>query len=95
MFNTPPGFAVNSTVGIATDFNTVGSGIAVDVASDIEVGGGEIGASGSDDSHAVTTALIIMRSRMVLATKGISLLDLLVKWVTLSRLSVPQALNIE
>ena len=67
----------------------------MDVVSGIEVGGGEISALGSGDSHAVTTALIIMKSRMILGTKGVSLLDLLVKWVTLSRLSVPQALNIE
>tara|TARA_Y100001949_G_C15673389_1_gene194922 strand:- start:149 stop:436 length:288 start_codon:yes stop_codon:yes gene_type:complete len=95
MLNTPPRCAVKSTVGIATGFNTVGSGFAVDVVSGIEVGGGEISALGSGDSHAVTTALIIMKSRMILGTKGVSLLDLLVKWVTLSRLSVPQALNIE
>ena len=79
MLNTPPECAVKSTVGIAAGFNTVGSGSAVVDASDIEVGGGEIGASGSDDSHAVTTALIMMKSRMILATKRINLLNVLVE----------------
>ena len=76
-------------VGIVAGFATVGSGIAVAVANEIEVGLGKIVASRSDDSHAVTTELITMRSTRVFATKGISPLNLLVECVSLSRLSVP------
>lgn len=76
-------------VGIAAGLETVGSGIAVDFTSEIEVGLGGIAASSSDDSHAVTTELITMRSTRVFATKGISPLKLLVECISLSMLSVP------
>tara|TARA_B100000745_G_C19812144_1_gene267753 strand:- start:74 stop:373 length:300 start_codon:yes stop_codon:yes gene_type:complete len=95
ILNTPPRFAAKSIVGIATGFNTVGSGIAVGVASDVEARVGKIAGPSSDELHAKTTELITIRSRKFFATKRISPLNLSVEWVASLRLSVPQAVNIE